>query len=420
MAKIKVKLRLSTVPGKSGTVFYQVSHRKEVKQITTRIHLLPEEWDTSGGRVSLGNIAVAPRLSAVQRLIDHDTDLLKQIIRSLEMSGKSFGIQSIIDRYMFSRGAIYVLTYMEEHISALTSKGKRGTAKNWRCTLNSLSEYLGGEDIPFSELDEPLLLDYEEWLKCRGVKRNSSSFYMRNLRSIYNKAVRQGCVRQTDPFRNIYTGIDKTSKRAVDESVIAELKVLELSDTGWLALARDLFIFSYCTRGMSFIDMAYLRRTNIVNGIIRYTRKKTGQSLVVRIEPSVQEIITRYRDTVHADYILPVIRSDNEKDAYRQYQTCLRYYNKQLKKLSGILGGGVSLTSYVSRHSWASTAYKHNVPLAVISDSMGHNSEKTTQIYLASMNEDVINRANAKIVASLDNKKIEKMGKKEVPKKDFF
>lgn len=409
MAKIKVKLRLSTVPGKSGTVFYQVSHRKEVRQITTRIHLLPEEWDTSGERVSPDAVVGTPRLSAVQRLIDHDTSLLHQIIRSFEMSGKNFGIQSIIDRYMSFRGAVYVLAYMEEYICSLISKGKRGTAKNWRCTLNSLSEYLGGKDIPFSELDEPLLLDYEEWLKCRGIKRNSSSFYMRNLRSVYNKAVRQGYARQATPFQNIYTGIDKTSKRAVDESVIAELKALDLSGTGWLAMARDLFIFSYCTRGMSFIDMAYLKRTNIVNGTIRYIRRKTGQPLAVRIEPSVQEIITRYHDTVYADYLLPVIRSDNEKDAYRQYQTRLRYYNKQLEKLSGMLGGGVSLTSYVSRHSWVSTAHKHNVPLAVISDGMGHHSERTTQIYLASMNEDVINRTNAKIVASLDNKKIEKM-----------
>ncbi len=412
MASIKVKLRLSTVPGKSGTVFYQVSHRKEVKQITTQIHLQPVEWDAAGGRVCSNAVIGMARLSAVQRQIDHDTDLLQQIIHSFEMSGEDFSLQSVIDRYLSFQGSVYVLKYIEDYIAALTSKGKRGTAKNLRCTLNSFSEYLGGKDIPFFELNEPLLLDYEEWLQCKGIRRNSSSFYMRNLRSVYNKAVRQGYVRQTDPFRNIYTGIDKTSKRAVDESVIAELKALELSGTDKLALARDLFIFSYCTRGMSFIDMAYLKRANIVNGTIRYNRRKTGQPLAVRIEPSVQKIISRYREMAYADYIFPVIRSDDETEAYRQYQSRLRYYNKQLKKLSGILGGDVSLTSYVSRHSWASSAHKHHVPLSIISDSMGHHSEKTTQIYLASMDEDVINRTNAKIVASLENKK--KVHKKSV------
>lgn len=291
---------------------------------------------------------------------------------------------------------------MKEQIASLVSKGKRGTAKNRSATLSSLSEYLGGVDIPFSELDEVLLSDYEEWLKRKGVKRNTSSFYMRNLRSVYNKAVKQGHIRQTDPFQNVYTGIDKTSKRAVDEQVVAELKALDLSSMPWLELARDLFIFSYCTRGMSFVDMAYLQYGNIVNGTIRYIRKKTGQTLSVHIEPGVREIMEHHRKDSHADYVLPIIHSNDEKDAYRQYQTRLRYYNKQLKKLSEMLNGDVTLTSYVSRHSWASAAHKHNVPLAVISDGMGHSSEKTTQIYLASIDEEVLHRTNAELVASLD------------------
>lgn len=99
---------------------------------------------------------------------------------------------------------------------------------------------------------------------------------MRNLRSVYNKAVKQGHVRQTEPFKNVYTGIDKTSKRAVDEQVVADLKALDLSGMPWLELARDLFLFSYCTRGMSFVDMAYLKKENVTNGVIRYVRKKPG------------------------------------------------------------------------------------------------------------------------------------------------
>lgn len=405
MAKIRIKLRTSTVPGKSGTVFYQVAHKKEVKQITTRMHLLPEEWDADNERIPADALVRVPRLSAIQRLLDNDMERLTQIIRSLELSGEEYGVREIVGHYSASQGTVCVLAYMKEQIALLVSKGKRGTAKNRKDTLNSLSEYLGGEDIPFSDLDELLLSDYEEWLKAKGVKRNTSSFYMRNLRSVYNKAVKQGHVRQTEPFRNVYTGIDKTSKRAVDEQVVADLKALDLSGMPWLELARDFFLFSYCTRGMSFVDMAYLRYGNIANGIIRYNRKKTGQPISVRIEPGVREIMERYRKDAHADYVLPIIRSDNEKDAFRQYQNRLRYYNKQLKELSKLLGDGVLLTSYTSRHSWASTAHKHNVPIAVISDGMGHSSEKTTQIYLASIDEEVIDSANAEIVASLDKKK---------------
>lgn len=399
-------MRTSTVPGKSGTVFYQVTHKKEVKQITTRIHLLAEEWNDAGKRIASDALVKTPRLAALQRMMDNDTERLRQIIRSLEMSGDEFTVPDIVKRFTDSKGAVYVLAYLREQTVLLETKGKCGTAKNRRATLNSLSEYLAGEDIPFTELNELLLLDYEEWLKAKGVKRNTSSFYMRNLRSVYNKAVKQGFAKQTDPFRNVYTGIDKTSKRAVDEQVVADLKALDLSGMPWLELARDLFLFSYCTRGMSFVDMAYLKKENVTNGIIRYVRKKTGQPLSIRIEPEVQRIIERYKQEVYGSYLLPVIRSDNEKDAYRQYRNKLRYYNKQLKKLSKLLGDGVSLTSYVARHSWASNAHKHNVPIAVISDGMGHSSEKTTQIYLASLSEEVIDNANAEIVASLDKKKV--------------
>lgn len=406
MAKIRIKLRTSTVPGKSGTVFYQVTHKKEVKQITTRIRLLAEEWNDAGERIASEALVKTPRLAALQRMMDNDMERLRQIIRSLEMSGDEFTVPDIVKRFTDSKGAVYVLAYLKEQTALLETKGRRGTAKNRRATLNSLSGYLAGEDIPFTELNELLLLDYEEWLKAKGVKRNTSSFYMRNLRSVYNKAVKQGFAKQTDPFRNVYTGIDKTSKRAVDEQVVADLKALDLSGMPWLELVRDLFLFSYCTRGMSFVDMAYLKKENVTNGVIRYVRKKTGQPLSIRIEPAVQRIMERYKQEVYGSYLLPVIRSDNEKDAYRQYQNKLRYYNKQLKKLSKLLGDGVSLTSYVARHSWASTAHKHNVPIAVISDGMGHSSEKTTQIYLDSLSEEIIDNANAEIVASLDKKKV--------------
>lgn len=402
MVKIRIKLRASTVTGKPGTVFYQVTHKREVKQITTRIHLFPEEWDAVKGRISLNALVRTPALAAVQRLVDNDTERIHQIIRSLEVSGKGFGVSDIVRRYVDSQSSIYVLAYMKEQIASLESKRKRGTAKGRRCTLNSFSEYLYGEDITFTELNEVLLLDYEEWLEERGVTRNTSSFYMRHLRSVYNKAVKQGLAHQTFPFRNVYTGIDKTRKRAVDERVIAKLKALDLSEMACLSLARDLFIFSYGTRGMSFVDMAYLKYENIANGVIRYVRKKTGQPLSIRIEPSIREIMERYRKKVHATYVLPVICSDNEQEAYRQYQNKLRYYNKMLKKLSELLGDNIELTSYTSRHSWASVAHKRNVPLAVISDGMGHNSEKTTQIYLDSMNEELIDSANAEIVALLD------------------
>lgn len=402
MTRIKIKLRLSTVSGRTGTVYYQISRKKEVRQITTDIHLLPEEWDASAGCVCKSVYSGYFRLSAIQHRIDREVEQLRQIIRTLELSGGDFSARTVVEYFCSSRKVVSVLSYGQRLISRLTEKGKLGTARNLRSTLTSFTEFLHGRDIAFSLLDEVVIGEYADWLAKRGITSNSSSFYMRNLRSVYNRAVREEGIKQTFPFRYVYTGIDKTAKRSVDEKVIIRLKGLELNDISGLGFARDLFLFSYCTRGMSFVDMAYLRHKDIRNGYICYKRKKTGRPLSIRIEQIVQEIINRYQKrTTGSCYLFPILHTEDDEQSYKQYQTGLRYYNKQLKKLASLLGENIVLTSYTSRHTWASTARKHNIPVAVISDGMGHTSEKTTLIYLSSIDTSVIDRANAELVSLL-------------------
>lgn len=412
MVKVRIKLRLSSVPGKAGTVFYRLSHQKTVKQITTPIHLLPEVWNVAGECLRDDAIEENPHLSAVQRLIDNDIALVWQIIQSNEVQSKKFSLQCVVDAFHTSGRSGKVLAYMQHLVDDLLAKGKRGTARNYRCTLASFSAFLNGKDIPFSLLNEPLMLEYVGWLERRGVLRNSSSFYMRNLRSMYNKAVRKQGIRHLQPFQNVYTGIDKTSKRAVSEELIARLLRLELSYSPRLAFARDLFIFSYCTRGMAFVDIAYLCKTDIKNGYICYARRKTSQKLLIRIEGCVQKIIDRYAiRTQDTPYVFPIIHSADDKKAYSQYQTGLRYYNKCLKEIAALLGDGIILTSYTPRHSWASIARNHHVPISIISEGMGHASEKTTQIYLASLDNSLIDNANSEIIFSLERWKEKGSGK---------
>ena len=402
MTRIKIKLRLSTVSGRAGTVYYQISRKKEVRQITTNIRLLPEEWDASAGCVCKSVYSGYFRLSMIQHRIDREVGQLRQIIRSLELSGEDFSARTVVEYFCSSRKVVSVLSYGQHLISRLTEKGKLGSARNLRCTLSSFADFLHGKDIALSMLNEVVVGEYADWLAKRGITSNSSSFYMRNLRSVYNRAVREEGIEQTFPFRYVYTGIDKTAKRSVDEKVIIRLKGLELNDISGLGFARDLFLFSYCTRGMSFVDMAYLRHKDIRNGYICYKRKKTGRPLSIRIEQIVQEIINRYQKrTTGSCYLFPILHTEDDEQSYKQYQTGLRYYNKQLKKLASLLGENIVLTSYTSRHTWASTARKHNIPVAVISDGMGHTSEKTTLIYLSSIDTSVIDRANAELVSLL-------------------
>ena len=385
MATIKVKLCPSSVAGHAGTLYYQVTHRRATQQITTNLQLQPDEWDAIGEQV----VVSSAEKRIIQNRIDNDTALLRRIIQDLNSSGVTYSVGDIIKRYKSPEFQVSILDFMKNQIRLMRNAHRLGTALNYEKAMKNFTEFLGGVELPFSAMTEQLIVDYNAFLVQRGMVRNSISFYMRIMRAVYNKAVRQKLVEQSHPFTEVYTGIDRTRKRAVSESVISQLYKLELTEGTPLALARDIFIFSYCTRGMAFVDIAYLKKENIQNGVISYARRKTGQLLCIRIEPSIQKIIDLYSNT-DSPYVFPILSSLDATEAYQQYQVALNTHNRLLGRLSEELGCGSKLTSYTSRHSWATAARNHNIPISVISQGMGHTSEKTTQIYLAMLENSVI------------------------------
>ena len=396
MATIKVKLRPSSVVGRAGTIYYQVTHRRATQQITTNIRLQPDEWDAIGEQVV---VSVEDR-STIQNRIDSDIALLKRIIKDLDNSGVTYSVGDIVKRFKSLECHVPVLDFMKNQIRLMRNANRLGTALNYEKTMKNFAEFLGGVNLLFSAMTEQLIADYNAFLVQRGMVRNSISFYMRIMRAVYNKAVRQKLVEQSHPFTEVYTGIDRTRKRAVSESVISQLYKLKLAEGTPLALARDIFIFSYCTRGMAFVDIAYLKKENIQNGVICYARRKTVQLLSVRIEPSIQRIIDRYSSAL-SPYVFPILTSTETKESYEEYLVAINNHNRLLRRLSKMLPAGCKLTSYTSRHSWATAARNHNVPISVISAGMGHTSEQTTQIYLTMLENSVIDDANKGLIMSL-------------------
>ncbi len=297
-----------------------------------------------------------------------------------------------------------VSAFGAEVIEACRLAGRLGTARNYERTLSSFGAFIrekGWGDLPFGKVTPSLIAEYERWLIGRGLMRNSSSFYMRNLRSIFNRAAEAGAACPQHLFKDVYTGIDRTRKRAVDEEFVVRLQKMDLRWSGALAMARDLFLFSYCTRGMAFVDLAFLRKEDIGGGAIRYVRRKTGQLLTVALEPCMGLIINRYW-TDSGPYVFPIITSLDPTAAYEQYRIALNYHNRKLKRLAALLGEPLSLSSYTARHTWATTARNRHIPISVISAGMGHTSEKTTQIYLAALDNSVIDSANRGIVDCLN------------------
>ncbi len=396
MATIKVKVRPSSIKDKPGTVYYQVTHRRIIRQITTDIHIRLEDWDHVNERIKL----TSKDRSVLQNRIDGDVSILQRIIKDMDDNGVPYSTVDIVKRYKSSDCHISVLDFMREQIARLRKANRFGTASNYEKTMRSFSAFLDGMNLPFSAMTEQLIVDYNVYLVHRGVVRNSISFYMRILQAVYNRAVKQHLAIQTYPFQEVYTSIDRTRKRAVDEPVISRLFRLDLQSHTSLELARDLFIFSYCTRGMAFVDMAYLRKTDIRNGNICYARHKTKQQLCIRIEANIRQIIDRYADTSSV-YVFPILKTEDSANAFSQYKIALNNYNRQLSRLSEMLNLQFELSSYTARHSWATAARNHNIPISVISAGMGHSSERTTQIYLTTLENSKIDSANQMIIESI-------------------
>lgn len=287
---------------------------------------------------------------------------------------------------------------MENTIFRLKRLGKERTSETYTSTLVSFMRFRKGRDLLFEEMTSDLMMEYEAWLKSNGVRMNTVSFYNRILRAVYNRAVEQELTSQRYPFKHVYTGTDKTVKRAIPLKDIKRIKELDLSLKPTLDFARDLFMFSFYTRGMSFVDMAYLKKTDLRDGILTYVRRKTKQALLVKWEKCMQKILDKH-PTEDSEYLLPIIRDRNNER--RQYRNMLRLVNNNLKKISILAGLHTNLTMYVSRHSWASAAKDQNVPLSVISEGMGHDSENTTLIYLASLDTSRVDMANELILGKL-------------------
>lgn len=402
MANIKVKFRKSTVEGKEGSVYYQICHNKRHIQITTHIKIYPKEWDDEKERVIIlsSNIRTAQLNNSK---IENDRNILNYIIHDLNLQGTEYTVDEIVERYKATSTQVTILEYMRKQVDILMKKKKYGTADNYRCALSSFTNFLGGRDMLLSMFDEGEVLKYSDWLEERNVKKNSISFYMRIWRAVYNRAVRENIVKQTYPFRSVYTGIEHTVKRAVDEDTIMKIVKLDLKGNLSLDLARDLFVFSYCTRGMAFVDIAFLKKSNIKNGVITYLRRKTNQKMNICIEPCIKYILNKYKSIdVKNEYLFPLITSTNEKIAIKQYHTALSYHNRKLKRLAKMAGIEEKLSSYTSRHSWATSARNHNIPISVISAGMGHSSEKTTEIYLASLENSVIDAANKNVLKKIN------------------
>ena len=399
MASVKVKFRPSTVEGKEGTIYYQIIQNRVIRQLKTDYRIFTDEWNEAGSCIIVDSSERSNLLLSLQERMEWDLKRLDMIIRQLDNRKSTYTANDIIVAFQNRVDEQSFFNFMQGVIKQLGLLNKIRTSETYTAALNSFMKFRYGQDILLCEIDSDMMMLYEAWLKSKGICPNTVSFYMRILRAVYNRAVEKELIEQKYPFRHVYTGIDKTVKRAVPLKVIKYIKELDLTLKPHLDYARDMFLFSFYTRGMSFVDMAYLRKSDLKNGILTYRRKKTSRQLTVKWEKCMGEIVNKYETYSDMQYLLPIItRCADERI---QYRNAISRINIALKEIARLVGLTHPLSMYCARHAWASIAKSKNIPLAVISEGMGHDSEETTRIYLASLDTNVVDKANNLILKEL-------------------
>lgn len=354
MADLKFKFRPSTVADRPGTIVYFITHRRIVRQITTGYKIYSYEWD-EGRNDLVGLSQVSPdrlgTIKSIREKITWEKKRLDKIIVVLENKRQVFSIDDIVQEYhALSLDKTTVFEYIKIQMERLKNVGRERTSETYKQMLLSFMKFRNHEDLYFDMIDNKLICQYESFMKNSNLCRNTTSFYMRIFRSVYNRAIEDGLSKQSAPFKHVYTGVDKTSKRAIGLNEIRRIKNLNLNNAFKLDFARDIFLFSFYMRGMSFIDIAYLQKTNLSGGYITYNRKKTGQQMTIKWEKEMEEIANKYASKSNT-FMFPIIER-NDGTERKQYLNKMLLINRRLKIIAEKSAISVPLTMYVARHSW--------------------------------------------------------------------
>ena len=313
--------------------------------------------------------------------------------------------------------------YIPEVIGMLKREGKFPAMHVYACTLRSYEKFCAEERYPknttaslsMQEIFTPeRLKEYEDWLAGQQSSPNTISTYMRTLQAVYNRWMSPG-IEGYNPvlFKDVYTKVESRTKRALTAE---QMEQLRNTDFSVLTLRQQqvltYFLLRFMLRGMPFIDLAHLRKSDLRNRRITYRRHKTGKLMVVDVPPDAMRLLQKYRDKTDSEYLFPLLHGGLfMEEHHHRYQETLRHFNRELARLMKQLLPGVSVSSYTARHTWATLAYHSGVPVGLISQSLGHSSIRVTMTYLKPFDAEVIDRINRQVISLVKKSKKRKDGR---------
>jgi len=399
MASIKIILYIhKKLKNGMHPIVMKITHKRITKRIYIKQYAKKEEWDFITSRPNRKH----PNYKRLTNFIEKKQSEANNILLRFEDENEDYTIDELMQQIAPKKDNALFFVFTQSIIDELTEINKFGNAKAYKTVLNSVKEFTNNKDFKLSNINFKWLSKFERFHIAKGNSTNGIGTYLRTIRAVLNKAIQEDLIKHDDyPFYKFKIKKVQTRKRAIDKKDIEKIKELELIEETPEWHAKNYFLFSFYTRGMSWTDMAMLKIRNISSDRIIYKRAKTGKEYSIKINEQIQSILDFYILSYNKNlYVFPIVkRSGNPAETKKDIENGMKTYNKYLKRLAKKCEISTNLTGYVARHSWATIAKKMGYSVEIISEGLGHGEIRTTQIYLANFDDHVLDDANDMITS---------------------
>ena len=379
----------------------RIGHNRTTIPISIGINLHQKDWDEKKRIIKTsysGADSVTRLNNMLQKKKAEALDMMLKLLEKGEL--EKLTVADLKARITGVHSTESFIGYAERLVHELYQANRVGTANSYKGVLNILKAYHKGKDIRFSDINYSFLTKFETAHYRKGNGANSLAVYMRTIRAIWNKALKEGITERSQyPFYDYKIKTAPTEKRALELDLLQRIVALQIPQEHICFHARNYFLASYMLYGMNFTDMAYLKKDDIKDGRIVYRRKKTSKIYDIKITPALKHILDFYlKANTDSDYVFPILKRDTALLQNKDIMWARKRYNKKLKLLAELCNINKTLTSYVSRHSFATQAMLQQIPLNAISSMLGHSSIKTTETYLKSLPSNILDEYNEKVL----------------------
>jgi site-specific recombinase XerD len=401
---IKISLDTRRKNTKTYPLIFRLTHNRKSTSIATGHQIEVTDWDDNKQKIkpSFKGTESPGRLNnLLQKKMAHMVDILTRLDDHGKL--KYMSISEVRNHITQSTNKITFFQFTDNQIQELKQAKRVGNARVYQHTLNAVKNFRKNRDFTFDELNLDFLNRFERHYLAKGNKLGGISVYLRTVRAINRKAIKAGIADKEGYAFDDYTIRNgKPQKKALTLSAIRKISELELDEGTALFRDKNIFMMSFLLNGMSFVDLARLKLSNIVDGRIQYARQKTDEPFNIKIHDQLIPILDYFsKGKRKSDYLLNIIPDGNPVDQYNKVTWARKRYNKNLKELAKMAGIEENVTSYAARHTFASGADDMGIPLTAISQMMGHKRISTTQAYLSGLRKSKIDTYQDEIYKKL-------------------